>query len=123
MCVYVCVCDCACVCVCGMAGQGGGGSTVYCGMDQRTGENVAITEWVFKWRTIAKKAHFKAADLDEDKEGKAYLKQVWCAVLVCVYVAVFIGIICCYACVGQHGVGGGGRLEGWRWEARGWVGG
>ena len=80
--VYVCVCDCACVCVCGMAGQGGGGSTVYCGMDQRTGENVAITEWVFKWRTIAKKAHFKAADLDEDKEGKAYLKQVWCAVLV-----------------------------------------
>ena len=81
-CVCVCVCDCACMCVCGMAGQGGGGSTVYCGMDQRTGENVAITEWVFKWRTVAKKAHFKAADLDEDKEGKAYLKQVWCAVLV-----------------------------------------
>ena len=75
-----------------LAGQGGGGSTGYCGMDQRTGENVAITEWVFKWRTVAKKAHFKVADLDEDDEGKAYLKQVGYAACVCVTV---LGSLCC----------------------------
>nr|KAG5714446.1 hypothetical protein BaRGS_006892 [Batillaria attramentaria] len=57
-------------------GHSSSGSTVYAGMDSSTGELVVITEWVLKWRHMGKKAHVKVADLDEDKEGNNYLKQV-----------------------------------------------
>ncbi|KAK7506996.1 hypothetical protein BaRGS_00001847, partial [Batillaria attramentaria] len=57
-------------------GHSSSGSTVYAGMDLSTGELVVITEWVLKWRHMGKKAHVKVADLDEDKEGNNYLKQV-----------------------------------------------
>lgn len=65
-------------------------------MDTATGEMVAITEWVLKWRHIGKKAHTKTTDIEDDIEGNKYQKQVnmsvsaWvCALLfasACVYV-------------------------------------
>ncbi|CAG2212086.1 EIF2AK4 [Mytilus edulis] len=50
------------------------GSTVYAGIDTASGELVAISEWVLKWRHIKQK---RTQRVDyEDKEGATYLKQV-----------------------------------------------
>ncbi|KAK7104638.1 eIF-2-alpha kinase GCN2-like isoform X2 [Littorina saxatilis] len=56
--------------------QSSGGSTVYYGLEEKQGRQVTITEWVYQWRIVAKKAHVRAADLDEDSEGKKYLEKV-----------------------------------------------
>ena len=50
------------------------GSTVYAGIDTTSGELVAISEWVLKWRHISKKK-VQRADY-EDKDGTLHLKQV-----------------------------------------------
>ncbi|XP_063427677.1 eIF-2-alpha kinase GCN2-like [Mytilus trossulus] len=50
------------------------GSTVYAGIDTASGELVAISEWVLKWRHIKQK---RTQRVDyEDKEGATYLKQI-----------------------------------------------
>lgn len=50
------------------------GSTVFAGMDTVTGELVTVTEWVLKWRHVARKLPPERDE--EDSEAKAYLKQV-----------------------------------------------
>ena len=56
-------------------GQSHRGSTVYVGMDTKTGQLVTITEWTLKWRH----AHRKL-DVDErtqeEKDAAKYMKQV-----------------------------------------------
>ncbi|XP_045185726.2 eIF-2-alpha kinase GCN2-like [Mercenaria mercenaria] len=55
-------------------GHGVHGSTVYAGVDTKTGDLVAISEWVLKWTHIG---HKSASSKDsEDKEGETYMKQV-----------------------------------------------
>ena len=47
---------------------------MYAGIDTTSGELVAISEWVLKWRHISKKK-VQRADY-EDKDGTLHLKQV-----------------------------------------------
>ncbi|WAR18478.1 E2AK4-like protein [Mya arenaria] len=56
-------------------GHGLHGSTVYAGIDTNTGELVAISEWVLKWRHAAKKAG-SSGRVEGDTEGEGYSKQV-----------------------------------------------
>jgi hypothetical protein len=57
-----------------IVGHGVHGSTVYAGVDTKTGDLVAISEWVLKWRHVGRKS---ANNKDvEDKEGESYMKQV-----------------------------------------------
>ncbi|XP_064601948.1 eIF-2-alpha kinase GCN2-like [Liolophura sinensis] len=50
------------------------GSTVFAGMDTVTGELVTVTEWVLKWRHVARRLPPEREE--EDSEAKAYLKQI-----------------------------------------------
>ena len=52
-------------------GHGVHGSTVYAGIDTKSGELVAISEWVLKWRHVA-----RGSKKDKDEEGEKYMKQV-----------------------------------------------
>ncbi|KAH3854167.1 hypothetical protein DPMN_096706, partial [Dreissena polymorpha] len=56
-------------------GHGLHGSTVYVGLDTKSGELVAISEWVLKWRK-ARKASTKPAEDQRDTERDEYMKQV-----------------------------------------------
>ena len=51
------------------------GSTVYAGMDISTGDLVAISEWVLKWRHINRRLNMDEREIDE-KEANKYMKQV-----------------------------------------------
>ncbi|XP_055957482.1 eIF-2-alpha kinase GCN2-like isoform X1 [Patella vulgata] len=54
-------------------GHSENGSTVYAGLDTASGDVVAVTEWLLKWRHIAKK---KREIIELDLEGNTYMKQV-----------------------------------------------
>ncbi|KAJ8309409.1 hypothetical protein KUTeg_014283 [Tegillarca granosa] len=56
-------------------GHGNGGSAVFAGIDTNTGELVAISEWVLKWRHIGRKKLLESIK-SEDKEGSVYLKHI-----------------------------------------------
>ena len=58
-----------------LPGHGSNGSTVYAGLDTKTGDLVAIAEWVLKWRHIARKKQTETR-LEGDKEAETYQKQV-----------------------------------------------
>lgn len=58
-----------------LSGHGNGGSAVFAGIDTTTGELVAISEWVLKWRHIGRKKLLESIK-SEDKEGSVYLKHV-----------------------------------------------
>ncbi|XP_050405456.2 eIF-2-alpha kinase GCN2-like isoform X2 [Patella vulgata] len=53
-------------------GHSENGSTVYAGLDTASGDVVAVTEWLLKWRHIAKK---KREIIELDLEGNTYMKQ------------------------------------------------
>lgn len=56
------------------SGQSSRGSSVYVGMDTKTGELVSVSEWTLKWRHLNRKL-----DVDEqkqeEKEAAKYIKQ------------------------------------------------
>ncbi len=52
------------------------GSTVSCGMDAKSGQLVAITEWTLKWRHITRTGLDIEDKKHDDVEAAKYLKQV-----------------------------------------------
>lgn len=56
------------------SGHGLHGSTVYAGIDTKTGDLVAISEWMLKWRHVGRKSGSNKDS--EDKEGETFMKQV-----------------------------------------------
>ena len=64
-----------CLSVMLVTGHGSNGSTVYAGLDTKTGDLVAIAEWVLKWRHIPRRKQTETR-LEGDKEAETYQKQV-----------------------------------------------
>ncbi|OWF52320.1 Eukaryotic translation initiation factor 2-alpha kinase 4 [Mizuhopecten yessoensis] len=56
-------------------GHSRNGSTVYAGIDVRTGELVAVVEWVLKWHNSGRRK-LTTTTKDEDKDINHYTKQV-----------------------------------------------
>ncbi|KAL4238496.1 Eukaryotic translation initiation factor 2 alpha kinase 4 [Mactra antiquata] len=55
-------------------GHGVHGSTVYAGVDTKTGDLVAISEWVLKWMHLSRKS--ASNKYEKDQEGEKYKKLV-----------------------------------------------
>ncbi|KAL3874664.1 hypothetical protein ACJMK2_037645 [Sinanodonta woodiana] len=55
-------------------GHSDSGSTLYVGIEKKTGDPVIIAEWILKWRSPARKNSHNDDELD--KEAQTYIKQI-----------------------------------------------